>query len=81
MRIERENIFLKKTSWLVQAGIVLWAAFLLAALAGCNSKPGSDVMATVDGRKIFRSDVDKYYDTMSPRRNSLPPENRRPHFG
>ena len=62
MRIERENIFLKKTSWLVQAGIVLWAAFLLAALAGCNSKPGSDVMATVDGRKIFRSDVDKYYD-------------------
>jgi len=62
VRIERENIFLKKTSWLVQAGIVLWAAFLLAALAGCNSKPGSDVMATVDGRKIFRSDVDKYYD-------------------
>ena len=53
---------MKKTSSLVQAGIVLWAAFLLAALAGCNSKPGSDVMATVDGRKIFRSDVDKYYD-------------------
>jgi len=35
---------------------------LLAILSGCNSKPGGDVMATVDGRKIFRSDVDKYYD-------------------
>ena len=28
----------------------------------CNPKTGGDVMATVDGRKIFRSDVDKYYD-------------------
>jgi peptidyl-prolyl cis-trans isomerase SurA len=40
----------------------LSAAILLAALAACNSQPGGDVMATVDGRKIFRSDVDKYYD-------------------
>jgi peptidyl-prolyl cis-trans isomerase SurA len=31
-------------------------------LAGCGSgKDGSDVMAKVDGRKIFRADVDKYY--------------------
>jgi peptidyl-prolyl cis-trans isomerase SurA len=36
---------------------------LLLALAGCNSQPSGDVMATVDGRKIFRSDVDKYYQT------------------
>jgi len=35
---------------------------LLAALAACNSQPGGDVMATVDGRKISRTDVDKYYD-------------------
>jgi peptidyl-prolyl cis-trans isomerase SurA len=55
-------MFLKKTFSLVQVGALLWAAFLLASLAGCNSKPGGDVMATVDGRKIFRSDVDKYYD-------------------
>jgi len=34
----------------------------MAALAACNSQPGGDVMATVDGRKIFRSDVDKVYD-------------------
>ena len=35
---------------------------LLAVLSACNTKVGGDVMATVDGRKIFRSDVDKYYD-------------------
>ncbi|HEY1679423.1 MAG TPA: SurA N-terminal domain-containing protein [Candidatus Sulfotelmatobacter sp.] len=35
---------------------------LLLGLAGCNSQPSGDVMATVDGRKIFRSDVDKYYN-------------------
>jgi len=40
----------------------LSATFLLAALLACGSQPGGDVMATVDGRKIFRSDVDKYYD-------------------
>jgi peptidyl-prolyl cis-trans isomerase SurA len=34
----------------------------LAALLGCNKPVGGDVMAIVDGRKIFRSDVDKYYD-------------------
>ena len=34
----------------------------LASLLGCKSQAGGDVMATVDGRKIFRSDVDKYYD-------------------
>jgi len=38
------------------------ACLLLAVLAGCHSQPSGDVMATVDGRKIFRSDVDKYYD-------------------
>ncbi len=36
--------------------------FLLGLLAACNSKVGGDVMATVDGRKIFRTEVDKYYD-------------------
>jgi len=40
----------------------LSATLLLAALCACGSQPGGDVMATVDGRKIFRSDVDKYYD-------------------
>ncbi|MFY9744313.1 MAG: SurA N-terminal domain-containing protein [Candidatus Sulfotelmatobacter sp.] len=41
---------------------LLAAAILLSILFGCKSQVGGDVMATVDGRKIFRSDVDKYYD-------------------
>ena len=41
---------------------LLAGALLLAALVGCKSQVSGDVMATVDGRKIFRSDVDKYYD-------------------
>ena len=53
---------MNKRFWVVQIGSVFWAAFLLACLAACNSHPGGDVMATVDGRKIFRSDVDKVYD-------------------
>src|SRR6201997_2826198 len=42
------------------AGLVV--ALLLAGLIACKSQAGGDVMATVDGRKIFRSDVDKYYE-------------------
>jgi peptidyl-prolyl cis-trans isomerase SurA len=41
---------------------LLVLAVMLVALVGCKSQVSGDVMATVDGRKIFRSDVDKYYD-------------------
>jgi peptidyl-prolyl cis-trans isomerase SurA len=54
--------FLKKNSFFAQGAAALSAAVLLASLAACNQQTGGDVMATVDGRKIFRSDVDKYYD-------------------
>jgi peptidyl-prolyl cis-trans isomerase SurA len=53
---------LKKNLLLAQATTGLVATLLLALLSACSSKVGGDVMATVDGRKIFRSDVDKYYD-------------------
>jgi peptidyl-prolyl cis-trans isomerase SurA len=53
---------LKKRAFFAQIIPGLVTAVLMAALAGCNSQAGGDVMATVDGRKIFRSDVDKYYD-------------------
>ena len=34
--------------------------------AGCTSKrPGDDVAATVDGRKIYRADVEKYYQNQT----------------
>jgi peptidyl-prolyl cis-trans isomerase SurA len=49
---------LKNACLLVRAA----TALLLAAQIACTSQTGGDVMATVDGRKIFRSDVDKYYD-------------------
>jgi len=52
---------LKKNSLFAQV-VGLLAAVLLLLLAACNTKVGGDVMATVDGRKIFRTDLDKYYD-------------------
>jgi peptidyl-prolyl cis-trans isomerase SurA len=53
---------LRRQSILVQAAAGLAIALTLAALIACKSQVGGDVMATVDGRKIFRSDVDKYYE-------------------
>lgn len=53
---------MKNNSFFVQFAAALAVAILLATLAACNAKTTGDVMATVDGRKIFRSDVDKYYD-------------------
>ncbi len=42
---------------------VLFGACLLLAGVGCSSKQaGDDVMATVNGRKITRTEVQKYYD-------------------
>jgi peptidyl-prolyl cis-trans isomerase SurA len=59
---ETENAILNNNSTLVRLRDAIAVGVLLAGLAACNSQPGGDVMATVDGRKIFRSDVDKYYD-------------------
>ena len=53
---------LKKNSFIAHATAGLAVIVLLGFLAACTSKVGGDVMATVDGRKIFRSDVDKYYE-------------------
>jgi peptidyl-prolyl cis-trans isomerase SurA len=53
---------LKRTAGFARLAGALAASLLLTALLGCKSQVGGDVMATVDGRKIFRSDVDKYYE-------------------
>jgi len=53
---------LEKSGFHSQAAAGLLVSLLLAILSGCSTQPGGDVMATVDGRKIFRSDVDKYYE-------------------
>jgi peptidyl-prolyl cis-trans isomerase SurA len=39
---------------------------LMFSLTACSSKQGgADVVATVDGKKIFRADVDKYYQNQT----------------
>ncbi|HSS96930.1 MAG TPA: SurA N-terminal domain-containing protein [Terriglobales bacterium] len=45
--------------------LILVTAFLFLA-ASCGSKDGKgEVMATIDGRKIYREEVDKYYRTQT----------------
>jgi peptidyl-prolyl cis-trans isomerase SurA len=45
-----------------RAGVVIVSAFLLLALVACNrGRSGGDVMASINGRKIYRTEVDKYY--------------------
>ncbi|MGA8729590.1 MAG: SurA N-terminal domain-containing protein [Terracidiphilus sp.] len=41
--------------------LVLAGGILLAALAGCHRAPSPDVMATVNGKDIMRSDMEKFY--------------------
>ena len=44
----------------------MWFPVLLAALAtSCSKNPGSDVAASVDGEKIYRADVEKYYQNQT----------------
>ena len=56
MQVERAG----RTRLLTPAAIVLLT--LLAGVACSNKQVGSDVMATVNGRKITRTEVQKFYD-------------------
>ena len=53
---------LRRNPILARLAAFIAAALVLTTMLGCKSQVSGDVMATVDGRKIFRSDVDKYYD-------------------
>ena len=53
---------MKRDSDFARLAALLATAVFLAGLLGCKSQVSGDVMATVDGRKIFHSDVDKYYN-------------------
>jgi len=45
---------------------MLALTFLFILGTGCKDKGGKgDLMATVDGRKIYREEVDKYYRTQT----------------
>jgi len=53
--------------------VALFAVSLLIFSAGCTSKrPGDDVAATVDGRKIYRADVEKYYQNQTAGSDQVP---------
>ena len=44
----------------------MWIVLLVLAGVGCSSKPaGSDVAASVNGRKIYNADVEKYYQNQT----------------
>jgi peptidyl-prolyl cis-trans isomerase SurA len=46
--------------------LALFVLSLAAVTTACTSKhPGTDVSATVDGRKIYRADVEKYYQNQT----------------
>jgi peptidyl-prolyl cis-trans isomerase SurA len=63
---------LKRTSHSVDVLAALTAALLLAALAGCKSQVGGDVMASVDGRKIYAADVQKYFENQTSSAENAP---------
>lgn len=49
------------------------AVFLVIFSAGCNPKHvGDDVAATVDGRKIYKADVEKYYQNQTSGSDQVP---------
>ena len=55
-----------KPNSLSRLALILPVVSLLAVGIGCGSKlAGDDVAATVDGRKIYRADVDKYYQNQT----------------
>src|SRR5260370_39517893 len=57
---------LKNRNCCGRAGLALAGAFLLVGLSACNrNSSGGDVMASVNGRKIYRSEVDKYYSNQT----------------
>ncbi|MGO9863575.1 MAG: SurA N-terminal domain-containing protein [Terriglobales bacterium] len=53
---------MKNRNCLERICVALVAAFLLLGASACNrNSSGGDVMASVNGRKVYRSEVDKYY--------------------
>jgi len=53
---------LNRKLWFARFAAASFIVALLAASLGCSTKAGGDVMATVDGHKILKSDVDSYYE-------------------
>ena len=58
LRLQVEARFFQRRRF---AMLVLAGGVLMAALAGCHHAPSPDVMATVNGKDIMRSDLEKFY--------------------
>src|ERR1700722_160078 len=58
---------LLNTNWPFRLSLtVLLAVSFFIVSVGCGTKlEGNDVAATVDGRKIYRADVEKYYENQT----------------
>lgn len=41
--------------------LILFGGVLLSTASGCHHSPSADVVATVNGKEILRSDLDRYY--------------------
>jgi peptidyl-prolyl cis-trans isomerase SurA len=54
--------------------LALSSTLLLIALAACNHSPSPDVMATVNGKDILRSDLDKAYSSYKTSQGEAPQE-------
>lgn len=58
------GVFLNLTRW--SKAIALLPLLALVLLSSCHMKPsGDDVAATVDGQKIYRADLEKYYQSQT----------------
>jgi peptidyl-prolyl cis-trans isomerase SurA len=62
---ETGGISVKTKSFCVQGTAVLLAAILLATLVACKPQASGDVVATVDGRKLLKADLDYYENQVS----------------
>ena len=61
------------TNLLLRRIVIVSLAALAMVSSGCSSKQtGADVAATVDGRKIYRSDVEKYYENQTTGSEQVP---------
>ncbi len=65
-RINGGGKHLKNRDCIGRIGLIVVSAFLLIGLSACNrNSSGGDVMASVNGRKIYRTEVDKYYSNQT----------------
>lgn len=58
----------------LSAVLILGSAALLLTVAGCRRSPSADVVATVNGKPIMRSELDRYYQaSLSSAQHQLSP--------